>query len=437
MRVPHILAGLLLAASPIVGSIVFVPGGGANTGDVTFSANKVAGDGSVFLCSDATLTYCVEVTEDSGPNGPLLRPLTGTPISLSNFSGEAQVYISDAGTLTVSAANEAGTVAVNLQATENTTFHYGGLYLAPGTATLKAGGGSAGETEMPLKAEADKGIFLGPANFSQPTCDSTARFALWTSNGTAGNADSGPEICEKSAADAYSWRELYREGATDVAIADGGTGQSTATDAFDALAPTTTQGDILYHNGTANVRLAKGTAGQILQMNAGATAPEWAATYTAYESLASWVGTATQGVPITITNSLAATGTNCAKFPWVVPASYASGNPTIRIGYHAAIGAAAKGVVLELRVYEFPYTANSHVLGAAVYDGSNVTTTVNCDAQYDYCVVPDIAVTGLTIAKGDVFVFETCRIGSDAADDWGDTLMINHVTLSYTANKGF
>jgi hypothetical protein len=34
-------------------------------------------------------------------------------------------------------------------------------------------------------------------------------------------------------------------------------------------------GDVLYHNGTVFVRLAKGTAGQVLTMNAGATAPEW------------------------------------------------------------------------------------------------------------------------------------------------------------------
>ena len=36
-------------------------------------------------------------------------------------------------------------------------------------------------------------------------------------------------------------------------------------------------GDIMYHNGTDWVRLAKGTAGQTLKMNAGATAPEWVA----------------------------------------------------------------------------------------------------------------------------------------------------------------
>ena len=60
-----------------------------------------------------------------------------------------------------------------------------------------------------------------------------------------------------------------------VAIANGGTGQTSQTAAFDALAPTTTQGDLIYYNGTDNVRLAKGTAGQALVMNSGATAPEW------------------------------------------------------------------------------------------------------------------------------------------------------------------
>ena len=39
----------------------------------------------------------------------------------------------------------------------------------------------------------------------------------------------------------------------------------------------TTQGDILYRNGSGDQRLAKGTAGQALKMNSGATAPEWAA----------------------------------------------------------------------------------------------------------------------------------------------------------------
>jgi hypothetical protein len=68
--------------------------------------------------------------------------------------------------------------------------------------------------------------------------------------------------------------------ATDLAITEGGTGQSTATNAFDALAPTTTQGDISYHDGTDNVRLAKGAAGTVLVMNA--TIPTWDASFLAF-----------------------------------------------------------------------------------------------------------------------------------------------------------
>ena len=41
--------------------------------------------------------------------------------------------------------------------------------------------------------------------------------------------------------------------------------------------PTTTQGDIIYRGASADERLAKGSAAQVLTMNSGATAPEWAA----------------------------------------------------------------------------------------------------------------------------------------------------------------
>jgi hypothetical protein len=47
------------------------------------------------------------------------------------------------------------------------------------------------------------------------------------------------------------------------------------TDGTDLGTTLTTQGDILYRDGSGLQRLAKGTASQVLAINSGATAPEW------------------------------------------------------------------------------------------------------------------------------------------------------------------
>ena len=61
---------------------------------------------------------------------------------------------------------------------------------------------------------------------------------------------------------------------TTIAIANGGTGQTSKTAAFDALSPMTTSGDIIYGgtNGTGT-RLAKGVDGQVLTLASGV--PTW------------------------------------------------------------------------------------------------------------------------------------------------------------------
>jgi hypothetical protein len=65
------------------------------------------------------------------------------------------------------------------------------------------------------------------------------------------------------------------------AIAKGGTGQTTAVAAFDALAPTTTKGDLIVHNGTDNIRVAVGgTNGHVLTVDsAQASGVKWAASH--------------------------------------------------------------------------------------------------------------------------------------------------------------
>jgi hypothetical protein len=76
----------------------------------------------------------------------------------------------------------------------------------------------------------------------------------------------------------YSWTtpddtDLVKDGAAAIRTL-GSSADTTVKD----LNPGTTAGDIDYYtSGTAKARVAIGTAGQVLQVNSGATAPEWAA----------------------------------------------------------------------------------------------------------------------------------------------------------------
>ena len=58
-------------------------------------------------------------------------------------------------------------------------------------------------------------------------------------------------------------------------MSSAGTNGTNGTNGTDVGTVITTQGDLLYRDGSGLQRLAKGTAAQALLMNAGATAPEW------------------------------------------------------------------------------------------------------------------------------------------------------------------
>ena len=62
------------------------------------------------------------------------------------------------------------------------------------------------------------------------------------------------------------------------------------TDGTDVGATLTTQGDVLYRDGSGLQRLAIGTAGQALKVNSGATAPEWGTVSSDYVKIAENIG---------------------------------------------------------------------------------------------------------------------------------------------------
>lgn len=142
-------------------------------------------------------------------------------------------------------------------------------------------------------------------------------------------------------------------------IANGGTGQTTKTAAFDALAPTTTAGDLIYYNGTDNVRLAVGTTGQVLTVSGGA--PAWGAAGS---------GTVTTASVVTA-NGFAGTVANATTTPAITLTTSVSGMVK---GNGTALSAATAGTD-----YAAPTTATSSQLLAGDGTGgfTNITLGTN------------------------------------------------------------
>lgn len=145
---------------------------------------------------------------------------------------------------------------------------------------------------------------------------------------------------------------LYRAGGTDVAVADGGTGASTATAGFNALDPLTTKGDALAHNGTDSVRVAVGANGSVYVADsaqsagvkfgydptawtAAVTGSDWTKATTGMGSVTGLSYTITQSVNYLITGHFrlnASAGTADPEVRFNVSGT----GPTVLIGFHCA-----------------------------------------------------------------------------------------------------
>lgn len=138
---------------------------------------------------------------------------------------------------------------------------------------------------------------------------------------------------------------------TTIAIAHGGTGQTTASNAFIALSPLTTAGDIIFENNTPTpARLGIGTTGQVLTVVAGL--PSWQTPAT--------TGTVTS-VSVVSANGFAGTVATATTTPAITLSTTVTG---ILFGNGTSVATAVAG--------NFP-TLNQNTTGTA----ANITATSN------------------------------------------------------------
>ena len=139
------------------------------------------------------------------------------------------------------------------------------------------------------------------------------------------------------------------------------------TDGTDLTSTLTTQGDVLYRDGSGLQRLAKGTAAQVLTINAGATAPEWAAGGGGAWDFVSRNAVGGSDVATIVLTNLATTGENYFLM-WNGIDSVANGAENFRLQVSTDNGSAYRTSGYESALFQHYSTGGSNV----TYDGSGM-----------------------------------------------------------------
>lgn len=171
---------------------------------------------------------------------------------------------------------------------------------------------------------------------------------------------------------------------TDLAITNGGTGQSTAAAGFDALAPTTTRGDIIFRDASTNARLAAGTSGKFLQTQGSGADPQWISPKELFV------------VSLTSPTGVVSTGTTLESF--FLPYAF-----TVTAVYTSLVTAQTSGTAVTVDINE----SGSTILGTKITIDNNEKTSITAATPYTF--------VDTSIASGAELTFDVDAIGNGTA----------------------
>lgn len=168
---------------------------------------------------------------------------------------------------------------------------------------------------------------------------------------------------------------------TDLAIANGGTGQSTKAAGYDALSPNTTRGDITVRGASNNERLGAGTAGTFLSTQGTTGEPVW------QHPLETFV--------VSLTAPTTAVTTGVTKDSFFMPYAF-----TVTNVYASLVTAQASGSIMTIDINE----SASSILSTKITIDNNEKTSITA-------VTPPV-LSDTSIASGAEISFDVDQVGN-------------------------
>jgi len=329
-----------LGANSPTESFRFGPAGQLGIGGATYGTS-----GYAFVSGGASAAPSwSQISLTAGVTGTL--PVGNGGTGLTTYAIGDLLYAS--GTTTLSRLADVATGNVLLSGGVGVAPSWGQVSLTSAvTGTLPVANGGTGQTTAsaafnalsPITSQGD--LILGTGTNTAGRLAIGANGYVLTSNGTTASwAASTGGVTSFSAGTTGFTPNTATTGAITLAgtlnVANGGTGQTTATAAFNALSPITSTGDLIIGNGTNSAtRLAIGTNGYVLTSNG--TTASWQASSGGVTSLTAGTGISLSGSTgaVTVTNS----GVTSAVAGTGVSVSGSTGAVTFSIGQSVATSA--------------------------------------------------------------------------------------------------